>query len=120
MGSREERHRLNHDLVPLAALISRELRNEKMEKPNNGNCLTTVTNVTMLEVNPTNFTVHFQTIYMLKKQKRREASWDRLWEQLIKYPLIAGCSFVYSWTVGFTLLLQRIDFVVQIYQVLGI
>lgn len=33
MGSREERHRLNHDLVPLAALISRELRNEKMEKP---------------------------------------------------------------------------------------
>ncbi|KAK4376431.1 hypothetical protein RND71_002727 [Anisodus tanguticus] len=34
MGSREERHRLNHDLVPLAALISRELRNEKMEKPN--------------------------------------------------------------------------------------
>ncbi|XP_049388243.1 probable protein phosphatase 2C 15, partial [Solanum stenotomum] len=33
MGSREERHRFDHDLVPLAALISRELRNEKMEKP---------------------------------------------------------------------------------------
>ncbi|KAG8382857.1 hypothetical protein BUALT_Bualt05G0122900 [Buddleja alternifolia] len=33
MGSREERHRHNHDLVPLAALISRELKNEKMEKP---------------------------------------------------------------------------------------
>nr|GMD18515.1 probable protein phosphatase 2C 15 [Ipomoea batatas] len=33
MGSREERHRYNHDLVPLAALISREMRNEKMEKP---------------------------------------------------------------------------------------
>ncbi|CAN4124848.1 unnamed protein product [Withania somnifera] len=33
MGSREERHRLNHDLVPLAALISRELRSEKLEKP---------------------------------------------------------------------------------------
>lgn len=33
MGSREERHRLNHDLVPLAALISRELQNEKMKKP---------------------------------------------------------------------------------------
>ncbi|KAK4409635.1 putative protein phosphatase 2C 3 [Sesamum angolense] len=33
MGSREERHRHHHDLVPLAALISRELKNEKMEKP---------------------------------------------------------------------------------------
>lgn len=33
MGSREERHRYNHDLVPLASLISREMRNEKMEKP---------------------------------------------------------------------------------------
>ncbi|TMW89213.1 hypothetical protein EJD97_017494 [Solanum chilense] len=33
MGSRQERHRSDHDLVPLAALISRELRNEKMEKP---------------------------------------------------------------------------------------
>ncbi|KAL3654433.1 hypothetical protein CASFOL_004114 [Castilleja foliolosa] len=34
MGSREERHNRNHrDLVPLAALISRELKNEKMEKP---------------------------------------------------------------------------------------
>lgn len=33
MASREgRRHR--HDLVPLAALISREMRNEKMEKPN--------------------------------------------------------------------------------------
>lgn len=31
MGSREEKHR--HDLVPLAALINRELRSEKMEKP---------------------------------------------------------------------------------------
>ncbi|CAI9779106.1 unnamed protein product [Fraxinus pennsylvanica] len=33
MGSREERHRHSHDLVPLAALISRELKMEKMEKP---------------------------------------------------------------------------------------
>ncbi|KAL2509670.1 putative protein phosphatase 2C 15 [Forsythia ovata] len=33
MGSREERHRHNRDLVPLAALISRELKMEKMEKP---------------------------------------------------------------------------------------
>lgn len=33
MGSREERHKHQHDLVPLAALLSRELRNEKMEKP---------------------------------------------------------------------------------------
>ncbi|KAL2235027.1 UNVERIFIED_CONTAM: putative protein phosphatase 2C 15 [Sesamum indicum] len=33
MGSREERHRHHHDLVPLAALISRELKNEKMERP---------------------------------------------------------------------------------------
>ncbi|GFP85377.1 probable protein phosphatase 2c 15 [Phtheirospermum japonicum] len=34
MGSREERHNQHHhDLVPLAALISRELKNEKMEKP---------------------------------------------------------------------------------------
>ncbi|KAL3830874.1 hypothetical protein ACJIZ3_019676 [Penstemon smallii] len=33
MGTREERHRHHHDLVPLAALISRELKNEKMEKP---------------------------------------------------------------------------------------
>ncbi|KAL3510737.1 hypothetical protein ACH5RR_030138 [Cinchona calisaya] len=33
MGSREERHKYQHDLVPLAALISRELRNERMEKP---------------------------------------------------------------------------------------
>lgn len=32
MGSREERHQ-HHDLVPLAALISREMRSEKMEKP---------------------------------------------------------------------------------------
>ncbi|KAH6810100.1 Protein phosphatase 2C family protein [Perilla frutescens var. frutescens] len=32
MESREERHK-HHDLVPLAALINRELRNEKMEKP---------------------------------------------------------------------------------------
>ncbi|KAL7149380.1 hypothetical protein ABFS83_05G036800 [Erythranthe nasuta] len=32
MGSREERHRHNQDLVPLAALISRELKMEKMEK----------------------------------------------------------------------------------------
>lgn len=31
MGSREEKH--SHDLVPLAALINRELRSEKMEKP---------------------------------------------------------------------------------------
>lgn len=31
MGSRDERHR--HNLVPLAALISRETRSEKMEKP---------------------------------------------------------------------------------------
>lgn len=33
MASREGR-RHHHDLVPLAALISREMRNEKMEKPN--------------------------------------------------------------------------------------
>uniref|UniRef100_A0A5B6ZHV6 protein-serine/threonine phosphatase n=1 Tax=Davidia involucrata TaxID=16924 RepID=A0A5B6ZHV6_DAVIN len=33
MGSREERHHHQHNLVPLAALISREMRNEKMEKP---------------------------------------------------------------------------------------
>lgn len=33
MGSREKRHKHQHDLVPLAALLSRELRNEKMEKP---------------------------------------------------------------------------------------
>lgn len=33
MGSREERHKYQHDLVPLAALISRELKNERMEKP---------------------------------------------------------------------------------------
>nr|XP_043638980.1 probable protein phosphatase 2C 15 [Erigeron canadensis] len=34
MGSRVERHQhQQHDLVPLAALISREMRNEKMEKP---------------------------------------------------------------------------------------
>nr|XP_043623964.1 probable protein phosphatase 2C 15 isoform X2 [Erigeron canadensis] len=34
MGSRVERHiSNNHDLVPLAALMSRELRSEKMEKP---------------------------------------------------------------------------------------
>ncbi|CAI9761970.1 unnamed protein product [Fraxinus pennsylvanica] len=33
MGSREERHRHNRDLVPLAALISRELKKVKMEKP---------------------------------------------------------------------------------------
>lgn len=32
MGSRGDRHE-HHDLVPLAALINRELRNEKMEKP---------------------------------------------------------------------------------------
>lgn len=32
MGSRVERHQ-HHDLVPLAALISREMRSEKMEKP---------------------------------------------------------------------------------------
>lgn len=32
MRSREERHRNKQDLVPLAALISRELKNEKMEK----------------------------------------------------------------------------------------
>lgn len=32
MGSREE-DRHSHDLVPLAQLINRELRNEKMEKP---------------------------------------------------------------------------------------
>lgn len=31
MGSRDERRR--HNLVPLAALISREMRSEKMEKP---------------------------------------------------------------------------------------
>ncbi|KAK2968985.1 hypothetical protein RJ640_002250 [Escallonia rubra] len=33
MGSTVERHRHHHDLVPLAALISREMRSEKMEKP---------------------------------------------------------------------------------------
>ncbi|KAD3642331.1 hypothetical protein E3N88_31555 [Mikania micrantha] len=34
MGSRVERHQhQHHDLVPLAALISREMRSEKMEKP---------------------------------------------------------------------------------------
>lgn len=33
MGTREERHKCHQDLVPLAALISRELKNEKMEKP---------------------------------------------------------------------------------------
>ncbi|PWA63401.1 protein phosphatase 2C family protein [Artemisia annua] len=34
MGSRVERHQLQeNDLVPLAALISREIKNEKMEKP---------------------------------------------------------------------------------------
>ncbi|KAI3811944.1 hypothetical protein L1987_16642 [Smallanthus sonchifolius] len=34
MGSRVERHQhKHHDLVPLAALISREMRSEKMEKP---------------------------------------------------------------------------------------
>ncbi|PIN14986.1 Serine/threonine protein phosphatase [Handroanthus impetiginosus] len=33
MGSREERYRHHDGLVPLAALISRELKNEKMEKP---------------------------------------------------------------------------------------
>ncbi|KAG9139243.1 hypothetical protein Leryth_011248 [Lithospermum erythrorhizon] len=33
MGTREERHKVHQDLVPLAALISRELKNEKMEKP---------------------------------------------------------------------------------------
>lgn len=32
MGTREERHRHNQDLVPLAALISRELKDMKMEK----------------------------------------------------------------------------------------
>lgn len=32
MGTRVERHQ-HHDLVPLAALINREMRNEKMEKP---------------------------------------------------------------------------------------
>lgn len=32
MGSKVERHQ-HHDLVPLAALLSREMRNEKMEKP---------------------------------------------------------------------------------------
>ncbi|XAR72325.1 Phosphoprotein phosphatase [Bertholletia excelsa] len=32
MGSRDERHR--HNLVPLAALIGRETKSEKMEKPN--------------------------------------------------------------------------------------
>ena len=31
MGSRDERHR--HNLVPLAALLSREMKSEKMEKP---------------------------------------------------------------------------------------
>ncbi|CAK9151266.1 unnamed protein product [Ilex paraguariensis] len=33
MGSREESYQYRHDLVPLAALISREMRSEKMEKP---------------------------------------------------------------------------------------
>ncbi|KAJ9548843.1 hypothetical protein OSB04_021386 [Centaurea solstitialis] len=33
MGSRVERHQHHDDLVPLAALISREMRSEKMEKP---------------------------------------------------------------------------------------
>lgn len=33
MGSRVERHQHHHDLVPLAALISRERKSEKMEKP---------------------------------------------------------------------------------------
>ncbi|KAL8112181.1 hypothetical protein AgCh_019759 [Apium graveolens] len=33
MGSKVERHQHHHDLVPLAALLSREMRNEKMEKP---------------------------------------------------------------------------------------
>lgn len=33
MGSREERYLNHHELVPLAALISRELKNERMEKP---------------------------------------------------------------------------------------
>lgn len=33
MGSRDERHDIHHNLVPLAALISRELKNERMEKP---------------------------------------------------------------------------------------
>lgn len=33
MGSRDERHDVHHNLVPLAALISRELKNERMEKP---------------------------------------------------------------------------------------
>ncbi|XP_051145732.1 probable protein phosphatase 2C 15 [Andrographis paniculata] len=33
MGSREERHMNNPNLVPLAALISQEMKNEKMEKP---------------------------------------------------------------------------------------
>lgn len=32
MGSRDERHQ-HHDLIPLAALISREIRSEKLEKP---------------------------------------------------------------------------------------
>ncbi|CAI9096149.1 OLC1v1032232C1 [Oldenlandia corymbosa var. corymbosa] len=32
MGTREERHN-HHDFVPLAALIGKELRNERMEKP---------------------------------------------------------------------------------------
>lgn len=32
MASREGRRR-HHDLVPLAALLSREMKNEKMEKP---------------------------------------------------------------------------------------
>lgn len=33
MGSREGRRHHRRDLVPLAALISREMQNEKMEKP---------------------------------------------------------------------------------------
>ncbi|CAK9140323.1 unnamed protein product [Ilex paraguariensis] len=33
MGSREERYQNHHGLVPLAALIGREMRSEKMEKP---------------------------------------------------------------------------------------
>ncbi|KAL8463348.1 hypothetical protein ACS0TY_033358 [Phlomoides rotata] len=33
MASREEKEKHHHDLVPLAALINRELKNEKLEKP---------------------------------------------------------------------------------------
>lgn len=33
MGSRVERQQDQHDLVPLAALMSRELRSEKIDKP---------------------------------------------------------------------------------------